>query len=121
MGVSKKLLVPSVIDAVVQKVNEKRITNSKDLRKLRAILPDPVARAHFLSDSGDLESAQIRVRQAEKRSNEGLFTDLEAAVQTMKNVPWTALQELKGDVNVLKKLDDAEKLLQSLRKALTSI
>ena len=33
MGVSKKLLTPSVIDAVVQKVNEKRITNSKDLRE----------------------------------------------------------------------------------------
>jgi len=49
MGVSKKLLVPSVIDAVVNKVNQKRITNSKDLRKLRTILPDPVARAHFLS------------------------------------------------------------------------
>ena len=47
MGVSKKLLVTSVIDAVVKKVNQKRITNSKDLRKLRAILPDPVARAHF--------------------------------------------------------------------------
>jgi hypothetical protein len=30
MGVSKKLLVPTVIDAVVKKVNEKRITNSKD-------------------------------------------------------------------------------------------
>ena len=43
MGVSKKLLVPTVIDAVVKKVNEKRITNSKDLRKLRTILPDPVA------------------------------------------------------------------------------
>ena len=120
MGVSKKLLVPSVIDAVVRKVNEKRITNSKDLRKLRAILPYPVARAHFLSDSGDLESAQIRIRQPEKRSNDGLLTDLEAAVQTMKNVPWTALQELKGDVDVLKKIDDAEKLLQSLRKVLTS-
>lgn len=58
MGVSKKLLVPTVIDAVVKKVNEKRITNSKDLRKLRAILPDPVARAHFLSHAGDLESAR---------------------------------------------------------------
>ena len=53
MGVSKKLLVPSVIDAVVKKVNQKRITNSKHLRKLRAILPDPVARAQFLSDGGD--------------------------------------------------------------------
>ncbi len=41
MGISKKLLVPSVIDAVVKKVNQKRTTNSKDLWKLRAILPDP--------------------------------------------------------------------------------
>src|SRR5438552_13404772 len=40
MGVSKKLLTPSVFDAVVKKVNQKRITNSKELRKLRAILPD---------------------------------------------------------------------------------
>lgn len=55
MGVSKKLLTPSVMDAVVAKVNAKRITNSKDLRKLRAILPDPVAKANFLSNSGDIE------------------------------------------------------------------
>src|ERR1700719_1538007 len=120
MGVSKKLLVPSVIDAVVNKVNQKRITNSKDLRKLRAILPDPVARAHFLSDEGDLESAQLRLRAIEKKANDGLLTDLESAVEAMKRVPWTTLQEMKGDTSVLKKLDDAEALLKSLRKALTS-
>src|SRR6185312_6337662 len=57
MGVSKKLLTPMVIDAVVEKVGQKRITNSKDLRKLRAILPDPVARENFLSEQGDLETA----------------------------------------------------------------
>src|SRR3954453_3152204 len=61
MGVSKKLLTPSVVDAVVKKVNQKRITNSKDLRKLRTILPDPVARTQFLSASGDLESAGLRL------------------------------------------------------------
>src|SRR6266699_1110676 len=32
MGVSKKLLVPTVVDAVAKKVKEKRITNSKDQR-----------------------------------------------------------------------------------------
>ncbi len=120
MGVSKKLLVPSVIDAVVKKVNQKRITNSKDLRKLRAILPDPVARAHFLSEEGDLESAQLRLRVIEKKANDGLLTDLESAVEAMKRVPWTTLQEMKGDTGVLKKIEDAEELLKSLRKALTS-
>jgi ParB family chromosome partitioning protein len=120
MGVSKKLLTPSVIDAVVKKVNQKRITNSKDLRKLRAILPDPVARAQFLSDEGDLESAQLRIRPVEKKNTGGVLTDLETAVDAMKNVPWTTLQELKGDTEVLKKLDAAEELLKSLRKALTA-
>jgi ParB family chromosome partitioning protein len=120
MGVSKKLLVPSVIDAVVKKVNEKRITNSKDLRKLRTILPDPVARAHFLSDAGDLDSAQLRVRAPEKKETSGPLTDLGNAVDAMKNVPWTARQELKGNPDILRKLDEAEKLLVSLKKALAS-
>lgn len=120
MGVNKKLLVPTVIDAVVKKVNEKRITNSKDLRKLRTILPDPVARAHFIADSGDLESAQLRVLPAERRRENQPLSELGAAVEAMKNVPWTTLQELKGDEVVLRKLDEAEHLLRSLRKALTA-
>jgi ParB family chromosome partitioning protein len=120
MGVSKKLLVPSVIDAVVKKVNEQRITNSKDLRKLRMILPDPVARAHFLNDSGDLESAQLQIRSVEKRPEEQPLNELGTAIEAMKNVPWTTLQELKGDETTLRKLDEAETLLKSLRKALTS-
>ena len=120
MGVSKKLLVPTVIDAVVKKVNDKRITNSKDLRKLRAILPDPVARAHFLSDSGDLDSAQLRIRAAEKKPDDQPFSELGAAIEAMKSVPWTTLQELRGDSAALSKLDEAETLLRSLRKALTT-
>jgi ParB family transcriptional regulator, chromosome partitioning protein len=120
MGVSKKFLVPTVVDAVVRKVNDKRITNSKDLRKLRVILPDPVARAQFLSDSGDLESAELRISPLEKKRNDEPFQGLGAAVEAMKNVSWTTLEELKGNEGVLKKLDEAESLLRSLRKALTS-
>ena len=119
MGVRKKLLTPSVVDAVVKKVNQKRITNSKDLRKLRTILPDPVARAQFLSAAGDIESAMLRLEPTPKRSRSGLPGELEAAVEAMKKVPWTELQELKGNQDILKRLDDAEALLSSLRKALT--
>lgn len=122
MGVSKKLIVPTVIDAVVDKVNQKRITNSKELRKLRAILPDPVAREHFLSDDGDLQSALLKIRHTEKKQTvpASLTGELDAAVDAMKRVPWTALEQLKGDPEILKKLDDAEALLKSLRKTLAS-
>lgn len=118
-GLSNKLLTPSVVEAVVKKVNEKRITNSKDLRKLRAILPDPVAKAHFLADAGDLESAMLRLGAPQKKAEGGLAGDLEAAVESMKKVPWTALQELKGNAEILKKIEDAESLLRSLRAALS--
>src|SRR5579862_6402976 len=119
MGVSKKLLVPSVMEAVVKKVNAKRITNSKDLRKLRAILPDPVAKAHFLNDEGDLESAMLRLGAPDRRKSGGFADDLDAAVASMKKVPWTTLNELKGDRELLAKIEDAEKLLRSLRAALS--
>ena len=120
MGVSKKLLIPTVVDAVVTKVNQKRITNSKDLRKLRTILPDPVARAHFISDEGDLDSAMLRVRHGERKPKNTRAGDLGVVIEAMKNVPWTALDELRSDADVLKKIDDAEALLRSLRKALSS-
>ena len=119
MGVSKKLLTPSVIEAVVKKVNGKRITNSKDLRKLRAILPDPVARTNFLSEGGDLETAMLRLGPKALPKPVGLEGDLDAAVEAMKNVPWTILQELRGNKALLDKIDDAEKLLRSLRSALS--
>jgi ParB family chromosome partitioning protein len=119
LGVNRKLLTPSVIDAVVDKVNRKRVTNSKDLRKLRAILPDPVARQHFLTEEGDLESAMLRVGPSATKEKGGLTDDLETVVETMKNVPWTALGELKKDPNLLKKIDEASELLASLRKALS--
>src|SRR5262249_29529835 len=93
MGVSKKLLTPSVIDAVVEKVSQKRITNSKDLRKLRAILPDPVARENFLSEQGDFETAFLRIVPDRKEKGGGLSGELDAAVEAMKSVPWTALAE----------------------------
>lgn len=122
MGVSKKLLTPSVVEAVVRKVNQKRITNSKDLRKLRQILPDPVARLHFLDDAGDLDSALLRLGPAtepEPKVQLGLPSDLEVAVEAMRKVPWAELQTLKGDTQVLGRIDEAEELLKSLRSLLS--
>lgn len=120
MGLSKKLLTPTIVDAVIEKVNAKRVTNSKELRKLRAILPDPVAREHFLSREGDLDSAMLRVKAPARKDKSGLAGDLDSAIESMKRMPWTAFADLKGDPELLKKIDDAEELLKSLRKTLSS-
>jgi hypothetical protein len=61
-----------------------------------------------------------QLRLGPRKANDGLLTDMESAVAAMKSVPWTTLQEMKGDNSVLKKIEDAEELLKSLREALTS-
>jgi ParB family transcriptional regulator, chromosome partitioning protein len=119
IGVSKNLRTPSVIDAVVGKVAQKRITNSKDLRKLRSILPDPVAREHFLSEEGDLESAMLRLGGIPKTVKGGFSSDLDMVVESMKRLPWTALTELRKDPQILKKIDEATTLLKSFRDTLS--
>ena len=81
-GVSKKVLVPTVIDAVVDKVARKRITNSKDLRKLRSILPDPVAKTHFLTRDGDIDFAMLRIGGTSQKERSGLSGDLTMVVES---------------------------------------
>lgn len=118
MGVSKQLLTPTIIEAVAKKVNQKRITNSKELRKLRSILRDPVAKEHFLSAEGDIESAMLRVAPSEKKKS-GLAGELGTTIEAMKRLPWTVLEEMRGDPEVLKQIDEAESLLRSLRISLS--
>ena len=120
MGVSKKLLSPAVVDAVVKKVSQKRITNSKELRRLRVILRDPVARDHFISDVGDLDSAALRLPAARPNAEPGFLQDLETAVEAVERLPWTTLNELKGNADVMKSIEKAQALPASLRKNLSS-
>src|SRR5881227_2720824 len=47
-NINKSLLTPTVLDTIVRKVNDKEITNSKDIRKLRLVLRDPVAKEKFV-------------------------------------------------------------------------
>ncbi len=121
MGISKKLLTPEVMDTVVEKINRNQITNSKDLRKLRSILPDPVARAHFMETTGDIGSALLRVSApTSTRGESSLAAELEAMSTAVKKIPWTDLDSLKGDSELLKKISSAEELLQGLRKTLST-
>lgn len=62
----------------------------------------------------------LRLAPTAKKTKSGLAGELESAVEAMERVPWTTLAELKDDPDILKKIDDAEALLKSLRKTLSS-
>jgi ParB family transcriptional regulator, chromosome partitioning protein len=118
-NLNRKLLTPTILDTVIRKINENEITNSKDIRKLRAVLKDPVAKDEFVTKAGTIDSAFRKVAPTTDRKGQGLLGDIEQLTEVLSRYPWTSLSELKGDVQVLRKLDDVEKLLHDLKKALS--
>ena len=117
-GVARKILTPSVVDAVVDKVNARRITNSKDLRKLRQVLRDPVAKQQFMTETGDIDSAVLRLAPPKEEPRGGLAGDIESLTTLMRQHPWTELSALKGDKAILQKIAEAQALLDGLKDAL---
>lgn len=118
-GINKNLVSPTVVDTIVQKINDKLITNSKELRRLRPILKDPVAKDCFLQPTTTINDALEKLDGAPKapRKN-GLAGDLGAIVDSIRKHPWTALSELRGDEDTIRTIEEAEKLLKDLKKTL---
>src|SRR5215212_3426671 len=69
-NINKSLLTPTVLDTIVQKVNDNEITNSKDIRKLRIVLRDPVAKQRFV-DGQSLETVMDALAPQEEKKKEG--------------------------------------------------
>ena len=118
-NLNRKLLTPTVLDAIIKKVNEQEITNSKEIRKLRQILKDPVAKDHFLSSGGTIDTALRTLGPTPSKKNQGLLGDIEQVSESLRRYSWTTLAALKGDTQVLRKLEEMEKLLKDLKKALS--
>jgi ParB family chromosome partitioning protein len=118
-NLNRKLLTPTILDAIVKKANEQEITNSKEIRKLRQILKDPVAKDQFLASGGTIDTALRTLGPAPSKKSQGLLGDIEQVSESLRRHSWTTLAALKGDPQVLRKLEETEKLLKDLKKALS--
>ncbi len=117
-NLNRKLLAPGVLNTLVKKINTQQLTNSKDVRKLRLILRDPVARDEFLSESGSIESAHLKLGPADLKKRKGIAADIQALSDSIKSYSWTTLANAKGDVDLIRTLEETEKLLKDLRRSL---
>lgn len=117
-NLNRKILTPTVLDTIIKKVNDQEITNSKELRKLRQILKDPVGKENFLSAEGNIESALKTLGPAPSKKAHGLLGDIEQLSESLQRYPWTTLAAMKGDQQVIRKLEETEKLIKELKKAL---
>lgn len=115
-NINKSLLTPTVLDTIVRKVNDKEITNSKDIRKLRVVLRDPVAKQRFI-DGQSLDSVMDAVAPQEAKKG-SLAGDIEELTQALKRHSWTTLVENRGDAKLLEQVEEAERLLSALKKVL---
>jgi len=118
-NLNRKLLTPSVLDTVVRRINDNEISNSKDIRRLRGVLKDPIAKEEFLSQGGTIESALRKLGPAPTKKGHGLMGDIEQLNEVLRRYPWTTLADMKGDPQVIRTLEETEKLLKDLKKALT--
>jgi ParB family chromosome partitioning protein len=118
-NLNRKILTPTVLDTIIKRVNDQEITNSKELRKLRQILKDPVGKEKFLSSEGTIESALRTLAPAAPKRSHGLLGDIEQLSESLQRYPWTTLAALKGDQQIIRKLEETEQLLRELKKALS--
>lgn len=116
-NINKALLTPTVLDAIIEKVNNQEITNSKDIRKLRGVLRDPVARQQFLSGAS-LDRAMAVLEPKPEKKQPGLAGEIDELTQALKRHSWTTLVERRGDPALLEKVEEAERLLGELKKVL---
>ncbi len=118
-NINKALLTPTVLDTIVQKVNDNEITNSKDIRKLRIVLRDPVARQKFV-EGESLNAVMNAISPAEEKKTKktGLAGEIEQLNAALKRHPWTTLLEHRGDPQLLEQVKEAERLLEALKKVL---
>jgi ParB family transcriptional regulator, chromosome partitioning protein len=117
-NLNKKILTPMVLDTIIKKINEQEITNSKDIRKLRQILKDPAGKETFMTADGSVETSLKTLAPAPSKKAHSLPGDIEQLSESLRRYPWTTLAAMKGDQQVLRKLEETEKLIKELRKAL---
>jgi ParB family chromosome partitioning protein len=79
---------------------------------------DPVARERFLNGSTIEDASGSVAPDTTKKRKGGLVGDLDDLSEALKRHPWTALAALKGDPAVLGKLEETEKRLPDLKRAL---
>jgi len=116
-NINKTLLTPTVLDTIVQKVNDQEITNSKDVRKLRVVLRDPVAREKFVQGDS-LTSVLGVVSPPEPKKKTGLSGELQQLTTALKRHSWSTLLENGNDPELLEQVEEAERLLKALKKVL---
>ena len=82
-----------------------------------ALLRDPVAKEKFVQGES-LERVLDTIAAPDQPKKGSLAGDIDELTQALKRHSWTTLAASRGDAALLDKVDEAEKLLRELKRAL---
>ena len=126
-NVSPKYRTPEVEAALIRKINEGKIINSKDVRELRRIAPDEMALEEFLSDSGTIASALEKLplengtskpsSSAKTNYGQGMVIDIQSFADQLGRYSWEDLENMRDDPAVIAVISEAESKLNRLKEA----
>jgi len=124
-NVSPKYRPDDVQSTLIRKINGKNLVNSKEIRELRRIVPNEAALGEFLTETGTISSALDKLPKAPSVSlrqtyGAGIAADITSFSQQLGHYSWEELDHIQGDANLLATIDEAEKKLERLRRALTT-
>lgn len=123
-NVSPKYRPDDVESTLIRKINEKNLVNSKEIRQLRKIVPQEAALKEFLTDTGTISSALDKIPTApsvprSQTYGAGIAVDITSFSQQLGRYSWEELDHIQGDTNLLATIDEAEKKLARLKRAVT--
>ena len=119
LNLSTRWRTPEIEEAIIKKVNNGFLTNSRELRKLRVIVKDPKAFAEFMSDGGTINSAMGKIipQSSDNKTGHGVINDLDNLISTLRSYSWSEIQNIKRDPAIRNKLKEVDKLVNDLRDA----
>jgi ParB family chromosome partitioning protein len=121
ISLAAKYRTDEVVDVIVRKVNEGVITSSKEIRDLRAVLKDENAKSTFLRQGTTVKETLSVLPKANPTTGygQGFEKDIDGFIQNLRRYSVIDWADMRGNPNLLAKLEEAEKTLEKLKSAIS--
>ncbi|MBI2850896.1 MAG: ParB N-terminal domain-containing protein [Chloroflexi bacterium] len=108
-----------LVNRIIRRIGSGEITTSKNIRDLKPLFRDPVAREIFLKEDSSLEDAWAVLPKTELHGmsgSNGLRQSVSNLAQYLRTLPAIEIDNLKRDANFLSQIEQAESALKTIRK-----
>ena len=122
--VAKHLRPPDVESVIIRKINEGLIKTSKEIRLLRKVLRDDVARAEFMKEGSTVADALRAIgpsssgEDTRQRYGQSVAEDLKTFGDSLSKYSWRVLRSIRNREELLTRIKHCQALLTELEEVL---